>query len=180
MNILNLTYNRIQKKNSSEYEMELLQRLAKEWLAILQRVAKKGPSLLADLQKENLAENERLALFAAMSSLFKEVDDIIQRLTLLFLPGEGNALPSPPSTLLQSSEGSAWIWYSFHLFFQSWNPETADQQLWLLARPVLTAGPSVQEKERKEVVSFYELTKLLIQAAHSLHLQYREGAEMED
>lgn len=172
MTIINVVQNNHQAgtaKAGATVETSLRWQLLAAWVNHLACLDRQAGEAIRRLQN-GLATGEQGETLAELARLRRESATGLQQLAALLKnekaerPEDG-LVPPPP-------DGHAWIWYSLQLFFEEWNTETADTHLWLLTRPVLCAEDGERGKERREAVSFYELTKLLIAAAWALHQEH--------
>ncbi|HEV7331893.1 MAG TPA: hypothetical protein VGN63_12710 [Flavisolibacter sp.] len=146
-------------------------RLLGGWVDLLSRFNRESGEELRRLQ-QGLSPEEREKSLTQLARLQEESTTGLQRLTALLKDedktGSTGRPPLPPAR--------SWVWLSFQYFFESFNPEMAAFQLWTLVRPVLTAGEGPTEKEREEAASFYELGKLLMEAAWEMQEARRQEA----
>lgn len=170
MTIINFVQNNHQPRSTSNasstsMQAELRLRLLSGWVAHLSWINQQSVRELTQLQT-GFAAAEGENRLAYLSCLQEGTKASLERLSRLLNEEIGDgpaALPVPPP----GQEG--WIWGSLQLFFEEWNPEMAEFQLWTMVRPVLSGQLEATEQEREDAASFYELTKLLLGAAWVLY-----------
>ena len=168
INFVQNNYTNRQGNSNAALEADLLNRLLSGWVSHLAHVHRQTGKELALLQA-GTAPGEREKSLAELARLQEETALGLERLETLLKKEAGNSSAHQPTPPLPDAH--AWIWLSLQYFFESWNPETADFQLWTLMRPVFSGERQSSEQEREEAASYYELSKLLIDAAWALHRQ---------
>lgn len=145
-------------------------RLFSGWVSHLTHLSKRAGEETVRLQA-GPAPAEQAQSLSELARLQQETTLGLERLSGL-LANENKDQPSHQA--LTRPAAHHWVWYSLQIFFEQWNTETADFILWSLVRPVFCGERECTPKEKEEAAAFYELTKLLIGAAHALHQQHTQ------